>query len=256
MNGAGRVGSELKGSSTKPDEVHILLRRAQELQVQLAFVMETEDKNTVFWIERRGGRQRMDSSCAERSMCSCKPRPLMFRRSCSKRFSTKLDTAMLTSATLAVGGGFEYMRSGSAWSARASWWCPRTSTTRRRRCSTFRRTCRIRAPHFAAKPRTHPPPAGNHARDAPSAYSPATPRCTTSTTACWASWHIRCCCRDGAEKRAAGRIPHHAECGAVRHRVLLAGCGRAGRAIELRDHRPAAVRGAQRSRGGGAHTGH
>ena len=28
-------------------------RRAQELQVQLGFLMESEDHNTVFWIERR-----------------------------------------------------------------------------------------------------------------------------------------------------------------------------------------------------------
>ncbi len=38
--------------------------------------------------------------------------------------------------------------------------------------------------------------------------------------------------------------------------VVLAGRGRAGRAAELRHHRPAAVRGAQRSGGGGAHPGH
>ena len=32
------------------------MRRAQELQVQLQFAMESDDRNTVFWIERRGGR--------------------------------------------------------------------------------------------------------------------------------------------------------------------------------------------------------
>ena len=39
----------------------------------------------------------------------------------------------------------------------------------------------------------------------------------------------------------------------VRHFVLLAGRGRAGRSIELRYHRQAALRGAQRSGGGSAH---
>ncbi len=34
----------------------------------------------------------------------------MFPPFCDKRSSTKLDTAILTSATLAVGGGFEYIR--------------------------------------------------------------------------------------------------------------------------------------------------
>ena len=43
-----------------------------------------------------------------------------------------------------------------------------------------------------------------------------------------------------------------AERGAVCDVLVLAGRGRAGRAVELRDHRPPAVRCAQRSGGGGA----
>jgi len=37
------------------------VRRAQEIQVQLAFAMESDDRNTVFWIERRAGRGRANS---------------------------------------------------------------------------------------------------------------------------------------------------------------------------------------------------
>ena len=40
----------------KPEEVFNFVRRAQEIQVQLGFAMESDDRNTVFWIERRGGR--------------------------------------------------------------------------------------------------------------------------------------------------------------------------------------------------------
>jgi hypothetical protein len=40
-----------------------------------------------------------------------------------------------------------------------------------------------------------------------------------------------------AAQRAAGRIPRHAQLRAVRHVVVLAGRGRAGRAVELRYHR-------------------
>ena len=47
----------------------------------------------------------------------------------------------------------------------------------------------------------------------------------------------------------------HTERGALWHVELLAGRGCAGRGAELRDHRPAAVRGAQRSGGAGAHEG-
>ena len=51
-----------------------------------------------------------------------------------------LDSAVFTSATLAVGGGFEYIRD-RVWasSMRASRSCLRTSITRARRCCTFRR---------------------------------------------------------------------------------------------------------------------
>ena len=54
-----RLGSELEGLPSKPEEVFNFARRAQELQVQLGFLMESEDRNTVFWIERRrGGRDK------------------------------------------------------------------------------------------------------------------------------------------------------------------------------------------------------
>jgi len=35
-------------------EIFNFVRRAQEIQVQLRFALESEDRNTVFWIERRG----------------------------------------------------------------------------------------------------------------------------------------------------------------------------------------------------------
>jgi len=48
-----RVFSELELLPQKPDEVFNFSRRAQELQAQLAYIMESTDKNTVFWIEWR-----------------------------------------------------------------------------------------------------------------------------------------------------------------------------------------------------------
>src|SRR6202795_3973951 len=51
-----RLEAELEQLPQKPEEVFTLMRRAQQLQVQLRFVMENEDPNTVFWIERRGFR--------------------------------------------------------------------------------------------------------------------------------------------------------------------------------------------------------
>ena len=66
------------GQSKPPEEAPALIRRVNEIAVQLSFIMESEDRNTVFWIERRGEGKRTDSSFAERSMCSCRPRRLMF----------------------------------------------------------------------------------------------------------------------------------------------------------------------------------
>ena len=66
--------------------------------------------------------------------------------SSAEKLFDQVDTVVLTSATLAVAGGFELRReaAGPATSPRR-WWCPATSITRSRRCSTCRSTCPIRA---------------------------------------------------------------------------------------------------------------
>src|SRR3954469_18120351 len=56
VNSLGRVTAELEALNPKPDEVLNFLRRVDELRVQLSFVMESQDRNTVYWIERRGER--------------------------------------------------------------------------------------------------------------------------------------------------------------------------------------------------------
>jgi ATP-dependent DNA helicase DinG len=98
-----RLSSELAGLPSKPEEVYNFSRRAQELQVQLDFLMESEDRNTVFWIERRrGGR---DRSIAFLQATPIDVAPIL--RTC---MFDRLECAVLTSATLAVGGAFDYIR--------------------------------------------------------------------------------------------------------------------------------------------------
>jgi len=98
-----RLGSEIENLPSKPEEVYAFPRRAQELHVQLGFVMESEDKNTVFWIERRrGGREKMN--------VSIQATPIDVGSILRECLWSKLETSVLTSATLAVGGGFEYIR--------------------------------------------------------------------------------------------------------------------------------------------------
>jgi ATP-dependent DNA helicase DinG len=98
-----RLGSELENLPSKPEEIFNFTRRANEIRFQSGFLMESEDRNTVFWIERRrSGRDRMNVFLQATPIDVA---PIL--KSCL--FDT-LECAVLTSATLAVGGGFEYMK--------------------------------------------------------------------------------------------------------------------------------------------------
>ncbi len=115
-----RVAGELEGLPQKPEEIFNFVRRTQELQVQLAYAMESEDRNTVFWIERRGGRGNSPRGrgAAEKNPENTRGRQNVFLQATPidvgpilrECLWSKLECAVLTSATLAVGGGFEYIR--------------------------------------------------------------------------------------------------------------------------------------------------
>jgi ATP-dependent DNA helicase DinG len=116
-----RLAGELEGLAQKPEEVFSFVRRTQEIQVQLGFAMEAEDRNTVFWIERRGGRGRANSqsqrdsgktreSLQSRQNVFLQATPIDVGPILQKCLWSKLECAVLASATLAVGGGFDYIR--------------------------------------------------------------------------------------------------------------------------------------------------
>jgi ATP-dependent DNA helicase DinG len=113
-----RLGAELEQLPQKPEEVFTLSRRAQQLQVQLTFVMENEDPNTVFWIERRGfrgapGSRRRSATEAfsgGRTNVFLQATPIEVGQILRECLWSRLETSVLTSATLAVGGGFDYIR--------------------------------------------------------------------------------------------------------------------------------------------------
>jgi ATP-dependent DNA helicase DinG len=115
-----RLVAELEKLQPKPEEIFAFSRRAQELQVQLGFVMESEERNTVFWIERRGRafsprRHRDTEKIAEaptggRQNVYLQATPIDVAPILKSCLFDNLECAVLTSATLAVGGGFEYMR--------------------------------------------------------------------------------------------------------------------------------------------------
>jgi len=104
-----RLSSELENLASKPEEIFSFVRRSQELQVQLGFLMESEDRNTVFWIERRGSRG-AGALAREKSRVFLQATPIDVAPILNSCLFSKLECAILTSATLAVGGGFEYLR--------------------------------------------------------------------------------------------------------------------------------------------------
>jgi len=114
-----RLAGELEALPQKPEEVFNFVRRAQEIQVQLEFTLESEDRNTVFWIERRGksfaprgqrGAEMTKENFSGRQHVFLQATPIDVGPILRECLWSKLDCAVLTSATLAVGGGFEYIR--------------------------------------------------------------------------------------------------------------------------------------------------
>lgn len=83
------------------DEATPLKKRAADLREQLKFVLEANDRNTVFWVERRGGKNQTTHLQATPIDVSHLLHELLFEN---------FSTVVLTSATLTVQGGFTHIR--------------------------------------------------------------------------------------------------------------------------------------------------
>jgi ATP-dependent DNA helicase DinG len=93
------IASHLKLLQNPPDEIIPLFRRVNELSLALRFVMEEDDEEQyVFWMEKRG------------RGCFLQATPIDVSHTVAERLFHKVDTCVLTSATLAVAGGFEYVQ--------------------------------------------------------------------------------------------------------------------------------------------------
>jgi ATP-dependent DNA helicase DinG len=90
------IGSHLKLIQNPPEEIVPLLRRTLELGLALRFVMEEDDDRYVYWVEKRG------------RGCFLQATPIDVSPILSERLFQKVDSVILTSATLAVAGGFAY----------------------------------------------------------------------------------------------------------------------------------------------------
>jgi ATP-dependent DNA helicase DinG len=113
-----RLAGELEGLQQKPEEIFNLVRRAQEIQVQLRFALQSDDRNTVFWVERRGRSHAQPRPADPATKDWSQGRQHVFLQATPidvgpilrECLWSKLECAVLASATLAVGGGFDYIR--------------------------------------------------------------------------------------------------------------------------------------------------
>jgi ATP-dependent DNA helicase DinG len=90
------IGLQLSLIKNAPEEIIPLHRRAQEYVGRLRFWMESPQRQFVYWIERRARGVHLQATPIDVS-------PILE----SKLFN-HVDTIVLTSATLAVAGGFEF----------------------------------------------------------------------------------------------------------------------------------------------------
>lgn len=93
-----RLEAELACLTSKPEELTNLARRAAELRRELAFLLESEEKGYVYWFERRGRGIFLVAT------------PIDVSEIMREKLFEQFDTIVLTSATLAVGGRFDYAK--------------------------------------------------------------------------------------------------------------------------------------------------
>jgi len=93
-----RIESELAALTPKPEEVIAVARRAAEVRREVAFLLESEEKTYVYWYERRGRGVFLAAT------------PIDVSEILREQLFERFDTVILTSATLAVGGRFDYLK--------------------------------------------------------------------------------------------------------------------------------------------------
>src|SRR6266404_1569230 len=90
--------TEFAALPQKPEELTRLGRRSFELRQELSFLFESNERNFVYWFERRNKGVFLAAT------------PIDVSQILRERLFEQFDTAILTSATLTVGGRFDYIR--------------------------------------------------------------------------------------------------------------------------------------------------
>jgi ATP-dependent DNA helicase DinG len=92
------VALQLELLRAAPEEATPLVNRAREVARRLQFWMESNDKAYVYWIEKRGRGTFLQAT------------PIDVSSLLDEKLFDAIDTAVLTSATLAVSGEFEFTK--------------------------------------------------------------------------------------------------------------------------------------------------
>jgi ATP-dependent DNA helicase DinG len=90
-----------------------LRRRAADIRAHLAFLLESPDRNTVFWIERRaaGGVRNLARGAAHPAFHTyLQATPIDVSELLTTTLFDTYNSVILTSATLTVSGGFDHIR--------------------------------------------------------------------------------------------------------------------------------------------------
>jgi len=90
--------TEFAAMAQKPEELLRVARRSFELRQELSFLFESNEKNFVYWFERRNKGVFLAAT------------PIDVSQILRERLFEQFDTVVLTSATLTVGGRFDYIR--------------------------------------------------------------------------------------------------------------------------------------------------
>ncbi len=98
MNALKGLETEFAALTNKPEELLRIARRSFEIRQELAFLFESNEKNYVYWFERRNKGVFLAAT------------PIDVSQILRERLFEPFDTVILTSATLAVAGRFEFIR--------------------------------------------------------------------------------------------------------------------------------------------------
>jgi ATP-dependent DNA helicase DinG len=112
LNALTRLEGELEHLKNV-EESQGLRRRAAEIRAHLAFLLESPDRNTVFWIERRaaGGVRNLARGHAHPAFHThLQATPIDVSELLTTNLFDTYNSVILTSATLTVSGGFDHIR--------------------------------------------------------------------------------------------------------------------------------------------------